>query len=190
VLWWVCLPDGHYHIEQEYKFNGEVGNKVYVKDVAEEIKRRCKALGLSRVPLCWVDPDITLNKGQIGESIAETFSRHGVPTIKSTNDRVNGWQRVYEMFRDAPDGSPWLTFDPSCKYLIRTIPLQIQDKNNPEDVNTHGDDHAADALRYGAMSRTIFTSSPRKAANPVWSASWWRQQSAKGARALLGSETR
>jgi phage terminase large subunit len=190
VLWWVCLPDGRYHIEQEYKFNGEIGHKVYVKDVAGEIKRRCKALGLQRVPLCWVDPDITLNKGQIGESIAETFQRHGVPTVKSNNDRINGWQRVYEMFRDAPDGTPWLTVDPGCKYLIRTVPLQMQDKNNPEDVNTHGDDHAADALRYGAMSRTMFLPTKPRVENPMWSAAWWRQQGSKVQTNLLGSESR
>ena len=27
------------------------------------------------------------------------------------------------------------------------------DKNNPEDVDTHAEDHAYDALRYGCMSR-------------------------------------
>jgi hypothetical protein len=149
-----------------------------------------QALGLPRVPLCWVDPDITLNKGQIGESIAETFQRHGVPTVKSNNDRINGWQRVYEMFRDAPDGTPWLTVDPGCKYLIRTVPLQMQDKNNPEDVNTHGDDHAADALRYGAMSRTMFLPTKPEVENPMWSAAWWRQQGSKVQTNLLGSESR
>jgi hypothetical protein len=29
------------------------------------------------------------------------------------------------------------------------------DKNNPEDVDTHAEDHAYDALRYGVMSRTV-----------------------------------
>jgi hypothetical protein len=29
------------------------------------------------------------------------------------------------------------------------------DKNNPEDVDTHAEDHAYDALRYGCMSRPI-----------------------------------
>ena len=29
------------------------------------------------------------------------------------------------------------------------------DKSNPEDVNTHAEDHAYDALRYGVMSRAI-----------------------------------
>jgi phage terminase large subunit len=188
VLWWVCFPDGHYHIEQEYKFNGEVGNKVYVKDCAEEIKRRCRDLGLSRVPLCWVDPDITLNKGQIGESIAETFQRHGIPTMKSTNDRVNGWQRVYEMFRDAPDGEPWLTIDPGCRYLIRTLPIQVQDKTNPEDLNTQGDDHAVDALRYGAMSRPSVAVQSKAPLMQPYSPAWWRAQNRPTRPGLLGAE--
>ena len=29
------------------------------------------------------------------------------------------------------------------------------DKNNPEDVDTHAEDHAYDALRYGCMSRPV-----------------------------------
>ena len=32
------------------------------------------------------------------------------------------------------------------------------DDNNPEDINTHVEDHAYDALRYGCMSRPMHTS--------------------------------
>lgn len=188
VLFWVCLPDGHYHIEQDYKFNGEVANRLYVRDVAAELKRRCKALGLPKVPTTFVDPDICAHKGQIGQSIAETFMQWGVPAVKADNDRVNGWQRCYEMFRDAPDSEPWLTIDPSCKYLIRTIPLMTADKNNPEDID-HWDDHAADALRYGAMSRTQFSRTKQTAPVVPWSPKWWRDQGKAPESRLLGSES-
>ena len=43
----------------------------------------------------------------------------------------------------------------NCVNLIRTLPLLPYDKNNPEDVDTHAEDHAYDALRYGCMSRPI-----------------------------------
>ena len=46
-----------------------------------------------------------------------------------------------------------MTIDPACRYLRRTLPGLISDVRDPEDVNTVGDDHAADALRYGVMSR-------------------------------------
>lgn len=156
-LFWVCLPDGHYHIEQEYKFNGDTGTKVLVPDVAAEIKRRCLALGLKKVPEVWCDPACWQRTGQVGESIAEGFQRRGVPVVKAQNDRVNGWQRLHEMFNLAPDGTPWLTVDRSCRYGIRTIPAQMQSKANPEDIDTDGDDHWLDASRYGAVSRIRFT---------------------------------
>ena len=187
ALFWVCLPDGHYHIEAEYKFNGDVGQRLYVKDVAGVIKQRCRAMGLPKVPPCFADPDICAHKGQIGQSIAETFQQYGVPVIKADNDRVNGWQRCYEMFRKAPDEQPWLTIDPSCKYLMRTLPLMVADRNNPEDVD-HWDDHACDALRYGAMSRTQFSTKHQKPPLVPYSPSWWRAQGEQHSQ-RLGAES-
>ena len=151
--WWVCLPDGHFHISHEYKFNGPVAEKLTVKDVSAELIRRSHALDLRKCPTVYADPAVTQHTGQVGESILETFQRNHVPMVVSNNDRVNGWQRVHELLRLAPDGIPWLTIDPSCRYLIRTIAAAVQDASNPDDLDTNTDDHALDALRYGAMSR-------------------------------------
>jgi len=41
----------------------------------------------------------------------------------------------------------------TCTDLISCISALPIDKNNPEDVETNGDDHAYDAFRYGLMSR-------------------------------------
>ncbi len=43
--------------------------------------------------------------------------------------------------------------DPRCSYLRRTLPAAQSDKSDPDDVDTKGDDHGLDALRFGAMSR-------------------------------------
>jgi len=147
-LWWAAMPDGHYMVVDEYKFR-----ETTVKDVAAGIHAKTKTLGLARVPQIWADPAIWQRTGQVGESIAETFQRYKVPVTKTDNDRLNGWQRVQEMLRVAPDGRPWLWVHPRCRYLIRTIPAMVRDAEDPEDVDTEGDDHACDALRYGAMSR-------------------------------------
>jgi hypothetical protein len=64
-----------------------------------------------------------------------------------------GWQRFRHWLKDAPDGIPWLTVSPECPYTARTIPALISDKHKPEDVDSDGEDHAADALRYFVMSR-------------------------------------
>jgi hypothetical protein len=150
-LWWVAAADGHYLVVDELKFK-----ETPVRDVARMIKEKTKALGIKKVPQVWADPAIWQRHGQVGEAIAETFARLGVPVTKSNNDRMNGWQRLQEMLRDAPDGRPWLQVDRGCRYLTRTIPAAVRDKTNEEDLDTAGDDHALDALRYGAMSRRRF----------------------------------
>src|SRR5207344_1390935 len=113
----------------------------------------------------WADPAIWQRHGQVGEAIGETFARLGVPVTRSNNDRMNGWQRIQEMLRDAPDGRPWLQVERACRYLTRTLPAAVRDQTNPEDLDTAGDDHALDALRYGAMSRRRFSG---RAAMPTY----------------------
>jgi phage terminase large subunit len=188
VLWWVALPDGHYYIEDEYKFNGDVSGKVTVQDVAREIKRRCTERGL-KVPTCWTDPACWQHTGQIGESIADTFLKYRIPVAKANNDRRSGWQRLHEMFRRAPDGQPWLLVSPRCTYGIRTLPAQLQSKKDPDDLDTSGDDHWADALRYGGVSGVRWKHKPQAPVIQPYSPAWFRNQS-RAPSSLLGSESR
>jgi hypothetical protein len=149
VLWWVCLPDGHLHIAQEYKFQQSA-----VETVGHQIHERTRYLGVKLLRYVVADPACWQKTGHgRGEAIAETLLRLRLPMRRGDNDRRNGWQRLHELLQESPDGTPWLTVDPGCAYLCRTIPSAVSDKNDPEDVDTHGDDHALDALRYGAMSR-------------------------------------
>jgi len=53
-----------------------------------------------------------------------------------------------------------LFFFSNCKHLLRTLPMLQHDENNPEDLDTTAEDHAADALRYGVMSRPWAKESP------------------------------
>ena len=149
-LWWVCLPDGRLHIAREYKFKG-----MTAEQVGKVIHDETKALGCARMRYIACDPAMWQKTGAgRGESIAETLQRLQLPVRKSDNDRFLGWLRVHELLRDHPDGNgPYLTVDPGCTYLIRTLPAMVQDKHDPEDLDSAKDDHAVDALRYGAMSR-------------------------------------
>ena len=189
VLWWVVLADGHYYIEDEFKFNGDVGLKMTVKDVALSVKQRCFEKHLAQVPVCWTDPACWQHTGQIGESIADTFMRYGIPVVAANNDRRSGWQRVHEMFRLAPDGTPWLLVSPKCGYGIRTLPAQLQAKNDPDDMDTTGDDHWCDALRYGGVSGARPPGYGYTPAPEPFTLGWWRAQSAPVNPHLLGSES-
>jgi phage terminase large subunit len=157
VLWWACLPDGHYHIRQELKYKGLTAH-----ELAAEIKRINAQLGIARLRYLVCDPSVKMQAGGSGESIEETLRRSGLPVRLGDNNRLSGWTRVQSLLR-APDGEPWLTVNPSCSYLRRTLPAAISDKHDPEDVDTTIDDHALDALRYGAMSRPA----PTKLTEPV-----------------------
>lgn len=174
VLWWLCLYDHHYHIWRELKFQ-----QMPVWDVGQAIKKQTSDLGL-KLDYLAADPAMWQHTGAgRGEAIAETLQRVGLPMRKGDNDRKNGWQRVHELLRVAPDGQPWLTVeaDPYCTYLRRTLAGAMSDKHDPDDINTNSDDHALDALRYGAMSRPPMGRSMIQAAKTQeWSMGWLKQQ--------------
>ncbi len=158
-LWVALLPNGRLYVFYEWKFNGEHAKK---KLVASEVAARLKAYTSDEVlPLARArrinrtiaDPSMWSADGHSGEDYSETFARKGVPLLQADNDRVMGWGRLRHWLRDAPDGYPWILFHPRCVTTIRSIPGLIRDKNDPDDLDTTGEDHPADALRYGVMGR-------------------------------------
>lgn len=50
----------------------------------------------------------------------------------------------------------------NCRHFIRTLPLLQYDKSSPEDLDTQGEDHAADEARYFCMARPLHPGSGRK----------------------------
>lgn len=171
--WVACLSNGHLHVFREYLFRQTVASDV-ARHIVEETRDVLRQIPQARLAKSVADPSMFSLDGHTGESYAETFGRCGVPLIKGDNQRVLGWGRLRHWLQNAPDGLPWLTFDPSCTYTHRTIPSLISDKNDPEDVDTEGEDHAADADRYGVMARPAPTDTvrPRKEYLPD-TVGWW-----------------
>lgn len=78
------------------------------------------------------------------------------PLIKADNTRVVGWQSLREYlrpYRIEQDTVAKLQVFSTCTEFIRTFPSLIHDEHNPEDVDSDGEDHAADEVRYAIMSR-------------------------------------
>ena len=179
VLWGTALPDGHVHIFDEMKFQRQT-----VKDVAVAIKDRCRVDWLMGVPTVYCDPALKIRTGQIGEDYIQTFARYGVRLIPVSNERLLGWQRVHEALAvDTATGTPWLTIHPRCKYLIRTLPMMVQAKNDPEDLDTETDDHPADSLRYllmGGLRPGTKAKTVERMPENSWG--WWKQWHAKQER--------
>jgi hypothetical protein len=106
-----------------------------------------QVLELGRVNITVADPAIFSQTG-IGEPIATQYARAGLVTARAINARMSGWANVREYLTDMPDGRPGLLVFRSCTETIRTLPDLVHSRTDPEDVDTDGEDHLADALRY------------------------------------------
>lgn len=181
VCYWVaCLPDGRLYFRYEYWFR-----QTLVADVAREIAKRTEQFGIKHVRYTTADGHM-FDKTGTGESMAETMARHGVPLLRADNSkgaRKQGWQRLRHWLATAPDGKPWMVLHPKCEYLARTLPALVSDDDDPEDVDTHGDDHGGDAARYIVMSRPSPTRiDPGSAPQTPGTWGWWRQWHARQER--------
>lgn len=95
-------------------------------------------------PACW--------KVDSGPSHAEVMLREGVVFRKADNSRIAGWSQLRDRL-DGEDGDPMLYVFENCHAFIRTLPALQHDTHNAEDVDSDGEDHAADEARYACMSR-------------------------------------
>lgn len=83
------------------------------------------------------------------ETIAEVYQNGGVNNlVPSSKNRIQGWDFMHQYLRHNEFEGPKIKFFSNCKNAIRTIPLLIHDKLQPADVDSEGEDHAADEIRY------------------------------------------
>ena len=90
-------------------------------------------------------------RGYTRESIADVFIREGFYVSPANNDRLSGWAKIKDMLYWDANKEPMLVVFDNCVNLIRTMPSLVYSDTRPEDMDTTGEDHAADALRYGVM---------------------------------------
>lgn len=109
-----------------------------------------------RIALSICDPAMMKEDG--GPSMSERM--RGIPWTGADNSRVAGWDQVRSRLIGM-DGKPALYIFSTCTHLIRTLPALQHDTLKPEDLDSDGEDHAADSLRYGLMGR------PWKAPQPA-----------------------
>lgn len=163
------VGDNHWHCMGEWKFK-----QLTPQQVAEGIIQRRQELQIGSTSYTVADPAMFSKHN--GDSSAVTMARHGVRLREGNNERELGWMRLVAAYQPAPDGVPWITYEPSCTYSTRSIPALLADKKNPEDVDTSLDDHAADTDRYFVMSRPAFsvkhTPEPELPPNS-WG--WWKR---------------
>lgn len=100
---------------------------------------------------------------ETGESIADVATRYRVYFDKGDHARLPGWMQVHYRLYFDDNGYPMMYVFKNCKAFVRTMPLLQYDEHRVEDLDTDGEDHVADEVRYFLMTRPI---KPRKAPLP------------------------
>lgn len=153
---WIARPPG---TDVAYVYREHYGKDVKLEEQIYRAKQACEDSG-DKVKGVIVDPALfgKVNvKGERIDSMANDWMKEFYPVIKGNNDRIPGWRLLREMvdWKEGPNEevlvSPRLKVFSTCRNLIRTLPTLVMNENNPEDVDSDSEDHAADALRYGLM---------------------------------------
>jgi hypothetical protein len=126
-----------------------VGLKMTAESVAEGIALREEG---EHIGYGVADPALFIEDG--GPSKAARMAARRVAFIKADNRRLSGWDQLRQLLL-GEDGVPMLYFCENCEDTIRTLPTQQHDEGEPEDIDTEGEDHAADETRYAVMSRPL-----------------------------------
>lgn len=163
IGWYALMPSGAlYRYRELYGTNGEpnVGSRETAEEVARRVAAIEEAAGEKRPgepsPITGpADPSIWTKGGASELSIAETFSRYGIDFVPGNNDRINGWDQCRRRLGRGENGQPLFVVSRNCKHFIRTIPTLVHDEARPEDLDTDGEDHAADEWRYMCMYWTL-----------------------------------
>lgn len=97
----------------------------------------------------YADPAMWVRKTQREvTSSAKIYAENGLFLRKGNNDRIQGKRQVDRLLQPLADGEPGIVFFENCTNIINQLSHLVYDKNNPEDVDTRGADHAYDALKY------------------------------------------
>jgi hypothetical protein len=105
-----------------------------------------------RIRYAVADPAIFIRNG--GPSIAESMAR--CRWRRADNKRIPGWEQVRQRLAGEKfngEEKPMMYFADCCEDTLRTLPALQHDEDNQEDLDTDGEDHAADDIRYACMSR-------------------------------------
>lgn len=168
--WYAVDPDGRVWVYREYyynaKLNGDVGRDL--DEHAKEIYRlSLDDDGVEEQYRYTVIDTAAFAKAGYSETAAEIFERNGViGLIQAAKERIVGWNAVNTYLRYTESNpQPLLQVFSTCVNMIRTIPELQHDEKHPEDLDTSGEDHAADELRY--FLRTLRETKAPKRENPI-----------------------
>ena len=150
VVWFAVTPSEQLVIYRELYVS-----KVLAKDLAHMILRAEENDGGIRYGV--LDSSCWHKRGDTGPSLAEQMIMEGCrwrPADRSAGSRVSGKNELHRRLQADPfTEQPRMVITSNCTNTIAQLPIIQLDKKKPEDVDTKGEDHLYDAIRYGVMSR-------------------------------------
>lgn len=152
----ICGLDYGYRNESAVVFAKEIDGEFYIFDelykkqlTYEMLRDEIMSRGWNP-EMIYADPAIWAKKDD-PRSGADRMKP--LPVQKASNERIIGWNFVKQAMLEGK-----LHIFSTCKHLIRTIPDQVYDETKIEDLDTDGEDHLPDALRYLIASRKLMKS--------------------------------
>ena len=138
-------------------------NRMLDVDVAKAIARHSHIEEINCIYYPW---DLDFKNPQTGVSMKERMNNiwedMGLRYYMKVGNknRAEGWSAIRYLLSLREDKEPHIKIFSNCKNLIETFPEQIHDETNPEDLDTDGNDHALDSLRYFAATYRNFYEKP------------------------------
>lgn len=163
--WYAVDRDGRVYAYREHYGTG----KDMDQHAAEIAKSSLDRNGIEEPYRYGVIDAAAFAKAGYSETAVEIYQRHGVGVnyqlIPAAKERIIGWNDVHQYLRWDVHTPPKLKVFKTCYNMARTIPLLQHDDLHPEDVDSRGEDHAADELRY--FLRTLREGKAPKAENAI-----------------------
>lgn len=135
------------YVYREYYRTG-AGPKVQAREIKQFESQSEQIVVRLADPSIWKH----IADAETGATIAKRFEEEGLYFQPANNDRLQGVTAVHEALEIAKDGLPGLQVFKNCVHFIRTVPSLVVDDKRPEDVDTTGEDHLYDAVRYGLVN--------------------------------------
>lgn len=163
VPWIAVNYEGNHYIYREFYQAGNVprvlAQKILGMTPAEE-----KIIQTLADPSIWAKNQYGVGEAKeqfTTKSIQQLFMEEGLYCTKANNDRISGWNNMRELLSWDANRKPRLFVFDTCTETIRTLPSLVHDENNIEDVNTEGEDHLEDAIRY-CLNHTVAAHRPSR----------------------------
>lgn len=156
-LWIAIDNDGNLIVVEELYCPGQTGT-IFGKKILEIEEKWGWTDSRGSKLHGYIDHQGRTSQGAEGPTPVEAMLEMGISWFDADKERKTGWAEVRRrlMDRSGPAGrTPGLRIFRNCINIIRQLPNLVARDDDPDDIDSKQEDHAADALRYGVMSRPM-----------------------------------